>query len=143
MAPDLSGDSPRSGPDIDVLARTNGHEKERQRYLIRAATILRRPRVVDRVPDKSRSLHTGYEATVEEWYPKGRGKPLDRITPPLRPYKCHEGCGTCFSMYFPARIHVTDARALLAIQRLSTSFQTDLAAVRDVLTHHADVIVSR
>lgn len=115
----------------------------RSKYYGILATLVR-CKLKDRVPPSRNDEDFRYDYFVEQRFPDSRGKKIDRATPPPYPYGlCEEECETCFTQYFPVRISVTDAEALSGVQALTNSINADLDFLRDALTRHADLFVTR
>ncbi|KAH0397037.1 hypothetical protein KCU89_g8691, partial [Aureobasidium melanogenum] len=69
------------------------------------------------------------------------GQIFDVDKPPELPFACK--CEICCAQYFPATVHVTDQEARQLVSSLVLDARQDLTFLREVLTDHADFIVTR
>jgi hypothetical protein len=69
------------------------------------------------------------------------GKVFDVEKPPELPFTCH--CKICGGQYFPASIYVTDQEARQLASSLVVDARQDLEFLRQILTDHADFLVTR
>lgn len=73
-----------------------------------------------------------------------RGTKLDAKNPPELPFDCVDReCDCCFQQFFPAMYNVSDEEASTAITSLVNDIQNDSKYLRDILSSHADLIVTR
>jgi hypothetical protein len=69
------------------------------------------------------------------------GKVFEVEEAPEIPFSCH--CKTCWGQYFPASIYVTDREARQLASSLVVDTRQDLDFLRQILTNHADFLVTR
>ncbi|KAG9866152.1 hypothetical protein KCU63_g4312, partial [Aureobasidium melanogenum] len=69
------------------------------------------------------------------------GQIFDVDKPPELPFACK--CEICCAQYFPATVYVTDQEARQLVSSLVFDARQDLTFLREVLTDHADFIVTR
>ena len=123
-------------------AKKAGQDDDKVEYRAILATLVRYKRK-DRVPPSQNNDWYLFDNFIEKRYPKDRGTPISRDKPPKKPYACKLDCETCFTQCFPVRIGVTDEEALAGVQALSTAIREDREFLREVLSSHADAIVTR